>query len=262
MLHSSHSFLTWSLPQPQQLLQDSGAGCDLPCPPTGCRYPTFIDALRDLDDALSMCFLFSTFPRTGKCHVQTIQLCWRLAVEFQNYVIASRSLRKVGLGPPAWRCGVLPLGTGMSDHRSHWDLALPEEPPAGGRGDNDTAAFLPLSLCSVLPGVPLHQGHLLPGRGAGAADHLDHPLHFRPRREYPGRARGITREGVRDQPVGRSQGLAREACGDTAICHLGIPRGCLYQSPRFLVSSVIDVLLYQPLKINLWERGWWSRGKG
>lgn len=61
------------------------------------RYPTFIDAVRDLDDALSMCFLFSTFPRTGKCHVQTIQLCRRLTVEFLNYVIASRSLRKVFL---------------------------------------------------------------------------------------------------------------------------------------------------------------------
>ncbi|XP_062445921.1 pescadillo homolog [Rhea pennata] len=61
------------------------------------RYPTFIDALRDLDDALSMCFLFSTFARTGKCHVQTIQLCRRLTVEFLNYVIASRSLRKVFL---------------------------------------------------------------------------------------------------------------------------------------------------------------------
>ncbi|XP_067406302.1 pescadillo homolog [Emydura macquarii macquarii] len=61
------------------------------------RYPTFIDALRDLDDALSMCFLFSTFPRTGKCHVQTIQLCRRLTVEFLNYIIASRSLGKVFL---------------------------------------------------------------------------------------------------------------------------------------------------------------------
>ncbi|XP_068937980.1 pescadillo homolog isoform X2 [Petaurus breviceps papuanus] len=61
------------------------------------RYPTFIDALRDLDDALSMCFLFSTFPRTGKCHVQTIQLCRRLTVEFLNYIIASRALRKVFL---------------------------------------------------------------------------------------------------------------------------------------------------------------------
>lgn len=61
------------------------------------RYPTFIDALRDLDDALSMCFLFSTFPRTGKCHVQTIQLCRRLTVEFLHYVITARALRKVFL---------------------------------------------------------------------------------------------------------------------------------------------------------------------
>ncbi|XP_078523378.1 pescadillo homolog [Lissotriton helveticus] len=61
------------------------------------RYPTFIDALRDLDDALSMAYLFSTFPRTGKCHVQTIQLCRRLTVEFMNYIITSRSLRKVFL---------------------------------------------------------------------------------------------------------------------------------------------------------------------
>lgn len=59
------------------------------------RYPTFIDALRDIDDALCMCFLFSTFARTGKCHVQTIQLCRRLTVEWMNYVIASRALRKV-----------------------------------------------------------------------------------------------------------------------------------------------------------------------
>uniref|UniRef100_A0A4W5QEE3 Pescadillo homolog n=1 Tax=Hucho hucho TaxID=62062 RepID=A0A4W5QEE3_9TELE len=59
------------------------------------RYPTFIDALRDIDDALSMCFLFSTFARTGKCHVQTITLCRRLTVEWMNYVVASRSLQKV-----------------------------------------------------------------------------------------------------------------------------------------------------------------------
>ncbi|KAA0716870.1 Pescadillo [Triplophysa tibetana] len=58
------------------------------------RYPTFIDALRDIDDSLSMCFLFSTFARTGKCHVQTIQLCRRLSVEWMNYIITSRSLTK------------------------------------------------------------------------------------------------------------------------------------------------------------------------
>ncbi|KAK6476410.1 pescadillo-like protein [Huso huso] len=61
------------------------------------RYPTFIDALRDLDDTLSMCFLFSTFARTGKCHVQTIQLCRRLTVEWMNYIITSRCLQKVFL---------------------------------------------------------------------------------------------------------------------------------------------------------------------
>ncbi|XP_029961481.1 pescadillo [Salarias fasciatus] len=59
------------------------------------RYPTFIDALRDIDDALCMCFLFSTFARTGKCHVQTIQLCRRLTVEWMNFVVTSRALRKV-----------------------------------------------------------------------------------------------------------------------------------------------------------------------
>ncbi|XP_051923296.1 pescadillo [Hippocampus zosterae] len=59
------------------------------------RYPTFIDALRDIEDALCMCFLFSTFARTGKCHVQTIQLCRRLTVEWMNFAIASRALRKV-----------------------------------------------------------------------------------------------------------------------------------------------------------------------
>lgn len=49
-----------------------------------------------------MCFLFSTFPRTGKCHVHTIQLCHRLAVEFMHYVIAARALRKVSPGATHW----------------------------------------------------------------------------------------------------------------------------------------------------------------
>ena len=71
------------------------AGCL--CDP---RYPTFIDALRDVDDALSMGFLFSTFARTGKCHVQTIQLCRRLTVEWMNYIITSRGLKKVPPSPP------------------------------------------------------------------------------------------------------------------------------------------------------------------
>lgn len=36
------------------------------------RYPTFIDAVRDLDDALSMVLLFSTMPQTDKIQVMTI----------------------------------------------------------------------------------------------------------------------------------------------------------------------------------------------
>jgi len=59
------------------------------------RYPTFADALRDLDDALSMVFLFSTLPQTDKIQVDTVNLCKRLCVEFQHYVISSNSLKKV-----------------------------------------------------------------------------------------------------------------------------------------------------------------------
>ena len=43
------------------------------------RYPTFIDAIRDLDDCLSMTFLFATFPQTKKTHYESIHLCQRLA---------------------------------------------------------------------------------------------------------------------------------------------------------------------------------------
>jgi len=59
------------------------------------RYPTFQDALRDLDDALSMVFLFSTLPQTDKIKMDTVALCKRLCVEFQHYIITSNSLKKV-----------------------------------------------------------------------------------------------------------------------------------------------------------------------
>lgn len=59
------------------------------------RYPTFTDALRDLDDCLSMCFLFATFPKSSHILLHRVQLCRRLTVEFMHYVIASRSLSKV-----------------------------------------------------------------------------------------------------------------------------------------------------------------------
>jgi len=59
------------------------------------RYPTFIDAIRDLDDCLTLLFLFSTFPSLRFVPGRVSQLCRRLTVEFLHYVIESRSLRKV-----------------------------------------------------------------------------------------------------------------------------------------------------------------------
>ncbi|THY93588.1 hypothetical protein D6C92_05301 [Aureobasidium pullulans] len=58
------------------------------------RYPTFVDALRDLDDCLSMLFLFANLPSTETVPPKTIQLCQRLTHEFEHYLIRSNSLRK------------------------------------------------------------------------------------------------------------------------------------------------------------------------
>lgn len=59
------------------------------------RYPTFIDAIRDLDDCLTLLFLFSTFPSLHHIPRDQTAMCRRLSVEFMHYVIASQSLRKV-----------------------------------------------------------------------------------------------------------------------------------------------------------------------
>jgi len=59
------------------------------------RYPTFIDAVRDLEDCLCLCFLYSTFPKNPKTPVEMIELCRKLTVEFMHYVIEARALRKV-----------------------------------------------------------------------------------------------------------------------------------------------------------------------
>lgn len=59
------------------------------------RYPTFIDALRDLDDALSMLFLFAMLPTDDKIKADVVSDCRQLIAEFQGYVMRSKSLRKV-----------------------------------------------------------------------------------------------------------------------------------------------------------------------
>jgi len=58
------------------------------------RYPTFADALRDLDDALTLLFLFANLPSTSTVPPKTIALCQRLCLEFEHYLITTNSLRK------------------------------------------------------------------------------------------------------------------------------------------------------------------------
>ncbi|EAU92879.1 pescadillo-family protein [Coprinopsis cinerea okayama7 len=61
------------------------------------RYPTFVDALRDIDDALCMVFLFATLPSTARLPREIIDNCARLSMQWQLYVMHTNSLRKVFL---------------------------------------------------------------------------------------------------------------------------------------------------------------------
>eukprot|EP00960_Hanusia_phi_P069373 767076-Hanusia_phi.AAC.8 len=61
------------------------------------RFPTFTDAVRDMDDALSMATLFSNLPSTNMIQSKRTMNCRRLCLEFFNYVAMSHSLRKVFL---------------------------------------------------------------------------------------------------------------------------------------------------------------------
>lgn len=46
------------------------------------RYPTYTDALRDLDDCLSLIFLFSSLPKSKRVYVEKVHFCRRLARKF------------------------------------------------------------------------------------------------------------------------------------------------------------------------------------
>ncbi|KAI0651761.1 Pescadillo N-terminus-domain-containing protein [Trametes meyenii] len=61
------------------------------------RYPTFVDAVRDIDDALCMIFLFASLPSDSKVSPSLIENCARLAAEWQLYVMHTHALRKVFL---------------------------------------------------------------------------------------------------------------------------------------------------------------------
>ncbi|ONH89774.1 hypothetical protein PRUPE_8G015700 [Prunus persica] len=60
------------------------------------RYPKFLDALRDLDDCLTMVHLFAALPAIeGRIEVKRIHNCRRLAHEWQAYISRTHRLRKV-----------------------------------------------------------------------------------------------------------------------------------------------------------------------
>ncbi|XP_065200788.1 pescadillo homolog [Planococcus citri] len=59
------------------------------------RYPTFIDALRDMDDCLTVCFMFAAMPKRKAIPPHLIDFCRRLTIEFMHVVIAARALRYV-----------------------------------------------------------------------------------------------------------------------------------------------------------------------
>ncbi|XP_065870613.1 pescadillo homolog [Euphorbia lathyris] len=61
------------------------------------RYPKFVDALRDLDDCLTMVHLFAVLPAMErlKIDVECVHNCRRLSHEWQAYIVRTHKLRKV-----------------------------------------------------------------------------------------------------------------------------------------------------------------------
>jgi pescadillo len=59
------------------------------------RYPRFIDALRDLDDALCMLHLFAAMPSIGRITAAHTATCNELVRHWQYYVAKSHSLNKI-----------------------------------------------------------------------------------------------------------------------------------------------------------------------
>lgn len=59
------------------------------------RYPSFLDALRDIDDALSMMFLFANMPATSAVSARITSQANKLTNQWLAYVAKERSLKKV-----------------------------------------------------------------------------------------------------------------------------------------------------------------------
>lgn len=59
------------------------------------RYPTFLDALRDLDDPLNMLFLFANMPATDSVSHRVTKEAERLTNQWMAYVAKERLVKKV-----------------------------------------------------------------------------------------------------------------------------------------------------------------------
>ncbi|KAL5833667.1 hypothetical protein ACOSQ3_017341 [Xanthoceras sorbifolium] len=61
------------------------------------RYPHFVDAIRDLDDTLTLVHLFAALPATDrmKIEVKRVHNCRKLSHEWQAYIARTHKLRKV-----------------------------------------------------------------------------------------------------------------------------------------------------------------------
>ncbi|KAM1791562.1 hypothetical protein ACFX12_035516 [Malus domestica] len=60
------------------------------------RYPKFVDALRDIDDCLTMVHLFAALPAIeDRIDVKRIHNCRRLSHEWQAYISRTHKLHKV-----------------------------------------------------------------------------------------------------------------------------------------------------------------------
>lgn len=59
------------------------------------RYPSFLDALRDIDDALSMMFLFANMPATNAVSAKITSQANKLTNQWLAYVARERSLKKI-----------------------------------------------------------------------------------------------------------------------------------------------------------------------
>ncbi|KAG7891733.1 hypothetical protein KL936_001676 [Ogataea polymorpha] len=59
------------------------------------RYPSFLDALRDLDDCLNMLFLFSNMPATDKVSARITSEASKLTNQWMAYIARERLLKKV-----------------------------------------------------------------------------------------------------------------------------------------------------------------------